>query len=494
MSPAHRQPPGILRRWFVVIILALQCLLLFSNLGMLPIWTDELFTFHTVRQETISEILLTTQSDIHPPLYYLLLHSWPWHTLEGMRAFSAVWALAATLLLDLLWTSRWRFPRRVCALLLFALSPCLLLYGRMARSYSMQMVLAMVSVYFLWSWYTKRSGAWKAYAACLVLLYTHYIPGIAVLAAFCLIAWSALGILRIMLFGALLCIGYFPWLQTLAFALRRWGAASGFSSQYLLSGSPTFEHVLKTGYGAVSFTIGESFYSASLLLVPMVLWLIWRGTRQAVRRRGVFVMFLCTAGLLGYLGVSHWVSFPFIPARLLWLLPFVTLAMAIGIRQRVWILALLLVSSAGSIFSYFSQVNYLNKGYAAPTREIAQVLNRRASPSDLVLLDAYNTDGGSLRYYLSKEIRPVNIDPEKESAIVRDAAASRTVWVVRNQRDISPGHLTTQTTEATCSGRHKQETLFVPYSWWERKALPALAAESPTHFYGLVSCSPIAPQ
>ncbi|MBI5086074.1 MAG: hypothetical protein HZB13_15925, partial [Acidobacteria bacterium] len=144
----------------LALILLAQALLLFTVPDLLPVWTDELFTLQTIPRPLV-EIVPVLQRDIHPPLYYFLLHWWPWRSLAGLRVVSGLWALVATLLLDRFWTSRWRPWRRWLALALFAFSPCLLLYGRMARSYSMQAALAVAVVAGLWRW-TRRGEGWRS--------------------------------------------------------------------------------------------------------------------------------------------------------------------------------------------------------------------------------------------------------------------------------------------------------------------------------------------
>lgn len=114
--------PAISERPSVALLLALQAIPLFSVPGLLPVWTDELFTVSTVAKSAPG-IVDAVRRDIHPPLYYLLAHWWPWHDIAGLRAFSAVWALAATVVLWVFW--RDRAPG--LAFVLFALSPCLLL-------------------------------------------------------------------------------------------------------------------------------------------------------------------------------------------------------------------------------------------------------------------------------------------------------------------------------------------------------------------------------
>ena len=131
-------------------LLCVQAVLLLAVPGLLPLWGDELFTVRTVVQP-FGPLVRTLANDIHPPLYFLLLHEWaklplPWTGIGALRVFSGLWGLAATLLLDRFWIRNWEQPARWTALALFAFSPCLLLYGRMARSYSMQAALVLVAV------------------------------------------------------------------------------------------------------------------------------------------------------------------------------------------------------------------------------------------------------------------------------------------------------------------------------------------------------------
>ena len=78
----------------LAILLCLQACLLFAALDLLPVWTDELFTLQTVAHP-VREIIPIVRQDIHPPLYFVLLHNWaklplPWTGVAALRAFSCV--------------------------------------------------------------------------------------------------------------------------------------------------------------------------------------------------------------------------------------------------------------------------------------------------------------------------------------------------------------------------------------------------------------------
>jgi uncharacterized membrane protein len=259
------------------LVLCLQAVLLLSAPGLLPVWGDELFTLQTVARSA-PEIVEAVRRDVHPPLYYLLAHAWPWRGISGLRAFSAVWALAAAITFWAFW--RGRAPR--LALALFALSPCLLLYGRMARSYTMQTALAIAAVALLERWMRDpRALRWAAagWAAMVALLYTHYVPGAAILAGFLAVSWRALGWRRAAIFAAAAAAAYAPWAALSADALRRWGAQASFSATYMVTGNAALEHLVKLAFGATSLAIGESLLAVSLLLVPVVWLLAVRGAR-----------------------------------------------------------------------------------------------------------------------------------------------------------------------------------------------------------------------
>ncbi|MBZ5611976.1 MAG: hypothetical protein LAP38_27255 [Acidobacteriia bacterium] len=482
-------------------LLCLEAWLLFWHLDLLPLWGDELFTLNTA-QHPVGEIISILERDVHPPLYYALLHAWaalplPWAGVAALRAFSALWALLATLLLDLFWTRSWKGVERWLALGLFALSPCLLLYGRMARSYSMQVALAVLCLGMLRRWMQEPAStrlACGAFAAMVALLYTHYVPGVAVLAGFLLTGWSSVGLRRIAVFSSAAAVAYFPWVIIFIRALRRWGEASAFAANYAVSGHSSFEHVIKAGFGLVSLTIGESFLAASLVLVPVILLLAVLGARTPGVSRQFIAMLAIAAGV-GYIGVARWESYPFIPARLLWLLPFLSLAVALGIAQlrrpaiRIGVVLALLLSYASSDLSYFRRENFLNLGYVAPLPEIAARLNREARAEDLIIVDAYNTDAQALGRLLSGRTPYIILEENKTSEARRLARSAGTVWIARNTRDVSPGRITTQVQSEACAGRLERDTLLVPYAPWQQAAMRiAGLGPPPTHFYQLTAC------
>src|SRR6266853_698136 len=90
----------IVRRNPLILAIGFQTILLFWNLDLLDPWGDEWFTMTTV-PHPLSEVASTVAGNIHPPLYYFLLHYWielPWlgSLIAKMRAMSALWTVIAT--------------------------------------------------------------------------------------------------------------------------------------------------------------------------------------------------------------------------------------------------------------------------------------------------------------------------------------------------------------------------------------------------------------
>src|ERR1700738_2508718 len=215
--------------------LPVQAILLFWHLDLLEPWGDELFTLNTVPQ-SLQQIGSIVGHNIHPPLYFYLLHFWiqsPWpgSLLTKMRAMSAIWGLLATTLFYFLWLRHERPPLQRIFLVLWILSPCLLLYARMARSYTLQLTLALLAIYAAVRW-TKQLGDWRrllAYVlASTVLLYTHYLPGLAILVATSVTLSLRRGLrLRTRIaavVGSTMLVSalYLPWLATIYSAVNNW--------------------------------------------------------------------------------------------------------------------------------------------------------------------------------------------------------------------------------------------------------------------------------
>jgi hypothetical protein len=161
-------------------------------------------------------------------------------------------------------------------------------------------------------------------------------------------------------------------------------------------------------------------------------------------------------GAIGFIGVARWVSYPFVPARMLFVLPFFLLLVAQGATQgsgasRRWgnlaVAAMLLISLSG-IWCYFHKTGFRNKQYPLPIQQIAdRILRDSRAVDSRILVDSANSDPIALLYALNRQ-RPFlqTALPETPAELTRLLADPqvRTIWFLRNTHDVSPNGLNTQ--------------------------------------------------
>jgi len=441
----------------LLVFVILQCVLYGVNLNLLPMWGDESSSL-VKAAETPAAIIAIGREDIHPPLYFLLAHWWnriPIGTdpLLRLRALSPLFAILTTIFIDRRWLRNAPLNLRNWFLLFWIFSPCLLLYSRMARYYSMQVFFAAVAIWYLLRWIENANG-WKnlaAFVAALtVLLYTHYLPGIAVWAGANLLLAMQLRRRRAtwkmwLLPNVLVAVLYLPWLITLLRAVGQWRL----SQVYSLTGNLWAEQVVKLCYCFYSFTFGESvsiwLLPITLVLALPCLWLVVSGAR--LRRDWLWPALFTTA--LAFLGATRWVSYPFVGARLLFLLPLFLLALAAGVttkgRAGTALGVILLAVNLAGLWTYYQARDLLNAGYLVPSQRIAEQIALHSSSQDTVVwIDEVSFDGSALEYYLPKDFRIRWLTSPESVAEARSeltAGAIRHVWFVRSSNDISPGHI-----------------------------------------------------
>ena len=485
--------------------LAVQAALLFYRLDLLEPWGDEWFTLTTVPR-TLSQIRSVVERVAHPPLYFFLLHFWiqiPWPAspLTKMRAMSVLWTLLATVILDRLWLIELEPRVRRVFLSLWVLSPCLLLYARMARSYSMQLALALLTIYAASKWLARpQSPRWLlAYSCSLVaLLYTHYLPATAIMAAvwLTLLAKPQLSPkIRIMIVAApvlAIALLYLSGLTSPFEALGAWRASSTYSV-----GNPFVDQLVRFAYWFVSFSFGETISALGIvlgaLLTPAIAFALYRGVQSRPR----WMSLLAVASLVGYIGVSRWTGFPFTPARLLFALPFFLILLVKGIdagaRGSIVFAGLLLVYISGD-YSYFAKTGYLNKAYCVPYQAMADVIVHD-SPADgaVLLVDGYSSIPAPLLIRLGKGIRVIFLNDEQSAEPEVETVRHQTgiIWFWRHTNDTSPDKFVSRMEADLAQGRTVKEYDYLPYSMPERWILRLLRGPGqPNYFYRLSEMKP----
>ena len=485
--------------WYVqrnplVWALPLQALLLFWNLDLLDPWRDEWITLNIV-SKPFSQIVSTVAGIDHPLFYYMLLHSWmqlPWtmSPLVSMRAMSAAWTLVATLVIYMLWVRREEPRFRQMFLALWVLSPCLILHARMARSYSMQLTLASLAIYAALQWVEQPQNRKRLFiyvGSSTALLYTHYLPGLAVTAAVCVTFLLRKRLTLAVAPVALLAILYAPWVPMLGSSLNLWiGGRSTYEG-----GSVISDQIVRLSYLFVSFSFGETFPTVILLLsvamTPFVIYALWR----AVRPPPAWSTIVLVATGIAWLGVSRYNQFVFMPSHLLFVLPFFLMLIARKINPSVC--AALLVLYAGAGYAYFTRSGFLVKPYAAPYKEMAEVIRGGSRGQNAILaVSPYGAFSEPLLNRLGSSVRVIILNDQDSAFEVLDAARTEQsiqskIWVWRQSRDVSPASFVSKLEKDLNVSHETWHHEFVAYSTLERWAHRLLRGPGQPKYYYLLT-------
>jgi len=163
----------------LVIIILLGVALRLFRLGGDSIWYDEGVSLYLANL-SIPSLIAHTAGDIHPPLYYILLHLWL--TAVGNSQFAAAFfsLFFGILLIPATFLVARRLLGRDVALLaalLITFSPYQLWYSQEIRMYTLGALLGLLSFHFMLGSTTESSHfiSWPGYIICSALgLYTLY--------------------------------------------------------------------------------------------------------------------------------------------------------------------------------------------------------------------------------------------------------------------------------------------------------------------------------
>lgn len=177
----------------------LACVLRFLGLTDESYWLDELYSADfSAPGRTAAEVIDVTLSDVHPPLYQLLL--WCWYHIFGYTEFSgrSLSAVLGTLSVPVFYVlGRDLFSRRagVAAAAISAVGFYLVRYSQEARSYELLVLLSGLSWWCLYRVLDRLSVREfvRYLLATVLLIYTHYISFFFIAAQFsCMgLAWLA---------------------------------------------------------------------------------------------------------------------------------------------------------------------------------------------------------------------------------------------------------------------------------------------------------------
>lgn len=409
------------------------------------------------------DILQRTANDIHPPLYYLLLHYWValvGTSVFALRAFSVFCGVVAVVSTYAIGRKLHPVPTvAIIAAALLAISPFAIHYSQESRMYMLVTALGTASWLAWFSWGKSKIDrlALAYWLVTLAMLYSHYYAVPLVVAqniAWLICFWGiwrtesnkkgglASVKSRFLLWVGLqgtLVLAYLPWLWYARETILNWPS---------ISAPVTLEFMVRE-IGRI-FTLGLANEGLPLWVAVMVGLLVLSGTIAALRiRRGYIALlyFLVPPALMLLLSLDR----PFWnPKFLLIALPGYCLLLGIGVWQGVaWLprwgkspitqgvattiaFALFTVATYPALANEYHNSRYARDDYHAIVRTIVA----QAGENDAILLDGagqreifdyyYN---GELSIYGLPASQPLDV-AATEQTLAEMAATHEQIWVL----------------------------------------------------------------
>ncbi|MEZ4708040.1 MAG: glycosyltransferase family 39 protein [Caldilineaceae bacterium] len=422
-----------------------------------PLWWDEGYSVYFAT-ETLPHMLWLTARDIHPPLYYALLHGWiallggpeprvlrTFSVLIGFLSLPTFYGLAAAFFP--------KQPRTVrLALILLLVSPIHIFYSQEVRMYGLSMLLGMAATACFWLMLQAQTATATAVADPSVLLdatrnriarywigyllfttlalYTLYYAAFLFAAHLLWAIWhfrkritACWPLITALLLAGLL---YLPWVTYTATQLQSYvsdkvaadnDAAIGLG-RYLLQHLVAFTG----GHLASSEMVLMWLRYAGLAALVMLLvgaFLQWQRPahkREAADAALTSLEQAAPGALFSFLLIPSAISFvinlflPFAPEGgerlLLFVLPYFLLLLALGIaRHWHWrigkpALLLLLVSAAAGVFTFYTLPRYAERDYRPV---VGQMLQQGADGDAMLALFPWQV--GYWRAYTAHPLR-----------------------------------------------------------------------------------------
>jgi len=282
-----------------------------------PLCYDETFSV-VIAGLPLDRTLAATAGDVHPPLYYVLLHVWmagnPTSFERYARGMSFVLMLFGTLVLydRLLYRLDLSKTEHSIAYILSMWLPGLTYFSSEARMYALLCVLILGALLCLWrASYTTCRGEilWNGAAGVLIGLacLTHnvgliYAP---VLAVSAVVYRRRRGVpLRLIVHGLLLCSGvamiiYAPWLGTLLHQMQF--TSQGYWIQPPSVGTVAYHLYMAMCYGIIASRPATAFMLiiAAITTTGMVLMVVKRDHEAIIMIAGVLLLMAIVSHITG---------------------------------------------------------------------------------------------------------------------------------------------------------------------------------------------------
>ena len=260
------------------------------HLGTQSIWLDEAFSVALAKM-TLPQMVQAAAPDVHPPLYYFLLHYWMmvFGTSESaVRLLSVLFGVLAIPMIYVVGRQLFNKEVGLVAALILALSSFNIYYSQETRMYSLMVLLALLSMYFFWR-FLQQSNLVSSVGYVLsttLLVYTHYYGWFVVIAqniyvvtllllskhrAYRLRDWAVLQAIVVALFV--------PWMVVLVNQIFRREAAAALVTPPTIA---TLIYTFSSYSGAFTSYFGKAVLLALFLLLSVLSLFAYQKVRGAM--------------------------------------------------------------------------------------------------------------------------------------------------------------------------------------------------------------------
>jgi hypothetical protein len=435
----------------ITVFLVLLTLLQVIGISARSFWADEAYVGLIVT-EPWRPFLGKLDTDVHHPLYIIAAKAW--FSVAGNSEFAlrslSVLALLAGFLVFFRLVSAMNDEATACwSSLFFVFSPAVLLYGRMARYYSLSLLFFLLALWLVHEW-GRRPSKWRGILYFLMMTGSWFLTeplGVLGATHFLVVPRGSPVRRRVLVTWLLSLIPYAVWL---------WVWRGLLASQMGAGPSPVSiaflrESSLKLGLALYQAILGETVPALWVISVAVVLSAAF--ALSGLRRPVPPALLL---SLLWLPAMSALATYPirvgtdFLPARVFFLLPGMYWLLGRGLTRfrpstRAPLALLLLAPMAVGLGFTYAQSNSLTSTYVTPWREVTRAILRQADPNDWAIADEV-----PLLYYLRRSwgagphtaIVTKDTDIDRLMDEISESFPSR-IFVVLNPRDITDGKITT---------------------------------------------------
>jgi mannosyltransferase len=291
------------------------------------LWLDEAISANIIKGSLV-DCIQHAKADLHPPLYYVLLHLWSSFGRDEfvLRLFSVITSFLSGVILYLCARRMIHSSVALLALLLLTLSPFQVRYSQEVRMYSLLGLWMVLALFFAWE-YIKNKGLPFLFGyifSSALGLYTHYQAGIFLIILNMAIAiplsrqgkkilwqWLPAQLMILFLFS--------PWIPHFINQFKGGGRSwVPFHPSFPLLISPLFSFLwgdpilskVKHSLGAIVLGTGEpgpAIQWALGIVSILIFLMIWRKRKEWIRVDGsIFFLVILLAGTVG---LSYGLSF-----------------------------------------------------------------------------------------------------------------------------------------------------------------------------------------